>query len=414
LNSETSPRRGAIALLGAGCLAVSSVASYAASPAKLVGPDLKPRDVNVQTLRDGVLTYFDNQRNLQAEPVSRFLQLRFDTPGSTPTPGSTHTLGSAPTPGSDPAAGIASGQDLGMVELIDGQRLVGRLIGVGGDGQALLWEHPQLGQVTVLLEQVSSWSRGPVASTSVTPATDQVELLNGDVASGFLEKLAQDQVQLKPQDGSAMLSLPLGNVKSVRLANPRREPASGSYTLWLRDGSRVRAAGVTLLEDRVSLVEPALTMSPSPLEATRVQRLDLASEGRRLVDLADLPYALTQGGEVFGVAWPPTRLGMDLQLRAPMTLAWELPAGARRLTAVITLTRDPQVPPAARAWADCRAVLRLDDQILVEQRLWSQQPSVPVNVTLRGKVLTLELDPGVNGPVMDRVTLEAAAVLVSE
>jgi hypothetical protein len=105
---------------------------------------------------------------------------------------------------------------------------------------------------------------------------------------------------------------------------------------------------------------------------------------------------------------------MDLQLRAPVTLQWELPSGARRLTAVITLARDPQVPPAARAWADCRAVLRLDDQVLVEQRLWSQQTSVPLNVPLRGKVLTLELDPGVNGPVMDRVTLEAAAVLVSE
>jgi hypothetical protein len=396
------------------CLAAWSVESRAASPAKLVGPDLKPRDVNVQTLRDGVLTYFDNQRNLQAEPVSRFLQLRFDAPGSAPAPGSALAPESATA--SDPAAGTATGQELGMVELIDGQRLVGRLMGVGGggDGQALLWEHPQLGQVTVPLEQVSSWSRGPAASTSVTPATDQIELLNGDVASGFVEKLTQDQIQLKPQDGSAMLSLPLGNVKSVRLANPRREPAAGSYTLWLRDGSRVRAAGVSLLEDRLTLVEPALTMSPSPLEATRVQRLDLASEGRRLVDLADLPFTLTQGGEVFGVAWPPTRQGMDLQLRAPVTLQWELPSGARRLTAVITLARDPQVPPAARAWADCRAVLRLDDQVLVEQRLWSQQTSVPLNVPLRGKVLTLELDPGVNGPVMDRVTLEAAAVLVSE
>lgn len=382
-------------MLVTGCSIVLAIGSagQAATPAKLVGADLKPRDVNVQMLRDGVLTFFDNQRNLQAEPASRFLQLRFAAPSSA-------------TPSADGASSV--------IELIDGQRLVGQLAHVSGDGQTLQWEHPHLGLVMVPLDQVAAWSRGSELAFEPTPAADRVELLNGDVVSGFVEKLADQQVHLKPQGDAAMLTLPLSNVKSLRLANPRQEAAAQGVTLWLGDGSRLRAQAVTVLDDQFTLVEPVLAMTPRALPAERVRRLDLAGDARRLVDLADLPFNLVSGGKVFGVASPPRREGTDLALQAPVTLTWALPSGARRLSAVLSLTRDADANSAMRAWADCRAVLRLDDRVVAEQRLWSQQPSVEVNVPLRGRVLTLELDPGVNGPVMDRVVVEGAVVLISE
>ena len=42
----------------------------------------------------------------------------------------------------------------------------------------------------------------------------------------------------------------------------------------------------------------------------------------------------------------------------------------------------------------------------------AKRPAVPVNLSVVGSVLTIRLDPGVNGPIMDRLRLVEPVVLV--
>src|SRR5687767_9577713 len=54
-------------------VAVSPTMSMAATPATLVGPDLKARPVNLQSVGEGQVSYFDAQRVYRTESLERII-----------------------------------------------------------------------------------------------------------------------------------------------------------------------------------------------------------------------------------------------------------------------------------------------------------------------------------------------------
>src|SRR5690606_7073652 len=117
------------------------------------------------------------------------------------------------------------------------------------------------------------------------------------------------------------------------------------------------------------------------------------------------------GGQVFGVTWPPRTRADQVLLHAPMTVEYELPAGASRVAATVELALD-DVPVHARSWADCDVTVTAQGSAPQQIHLTAAQPKATINLPIDGAGLIIQLDAGAHGPMLDRVRLVDAMVLV--
>ncbi|MCC6581621.1 MAG: hypothetical protein IT440_14410 [Phycisphaeraceae bacterium] len=377
-------------------------ATFAAVPAVLIGPDLQPRRVQLQGLRDDAVSFFDESRQYQTLPRKQVLRLTLDATRDEPR---------------DRASGM-------MLELTDGQRLTGELVSLPADANAdadatLAWRHAQLGDLVLPMEQVAAWRReaSPPNAEPAAPTSDRAALVNGDVLTGFLVSLSHEMARFQVDGQSQPLDLPLHRIATLTLANPAAvdKLAASRTMVWLRDGSRLATAGFTLAEDQCQLLRPTLGHHDKlTLPVSIVHRIDLADPAYRLVDLADLPRTCTGGGEVFGVPMPARSVGSTLLLHAPITLNLTLPAGAQRLTANARLDLDAALTPALRQAAGFDLIVQSDDRTPERFRLDAEHDAIPLNLLLPTGTssITLRLDPGPNGPVLDRLRLTDALLLL--
>ncbi len=362
----------------------------AITPATLVGEDLQAQAVNLQGAREGQLLYFGEDRVLRTEPLDRFLQIR-DLPG---------------------AETVSPGPDSSTIVLSDGQRFAGQWLGVSSDGRTIQWRHPLLGDLTLALDRVRTISfRSPLEpGPGVAPAADLVQLVNGDRLEGFVTDLTADGVAFAP-DGAAAgdppVLLPFDRLAVIRLANPDAPPTKSAHHLVLNDGSRLAGENLTIAGKTVAMT---LTVPRSDGAAASVDiplafvsRIDLASPRGRLADLGEATMTVTGGGTVFGVAMPPAMSDVGLRLHAPVTLRLNLPPGSARFAAQAVL--DLQAGADARRWADLDLIVRDSRRVLLRQRLHAGEPTAVINIPLTEPELIIELDPGLNGPVMDRLLL---------
>lgn len=387
IENAKTPRIKALALFGVLAFSLSSAAAHALTPATLVGPDLEPQAVQIISISEGRVGYFDASRQMQSATTDQFVQLR-DLPRE-----------------SQPAVAAPDEQPMGMIELTDGTRLTGRITGVADDGQALQWTHVQFGDVTVSVEGLAAVSpRGPLGRLDALPG-DRAVMVNGDRIDGFVERL----FAIKPDGAEAAVPLPVERLQRLQLANP--PVASDLDRVHLHDGSRVLAAELTLtagsLSATIALGDSRRSVT-WPL--TAVASVEFRRPGRSLVPLTDLAWRVTDGGEVFGVAWPPQVRRGALHLHAPVTVALDLPPGAARLAAAVELALD-DVPPHQRTLADCRVILETPGTAPLVVRLDARQPRTRINLPVRPGPLILRLDPDAD-PTLDRVRLIEAQVLL--
>lgn len=386
---------------GAALVAALAAAAGAVTEATLIGPDLQPRRVSLQGMDQGSLSFFDAQRHYASEPVNKYVEIRAIGPG-------------APAEGGqgEPAA----------LDLADGQRLTGRWLGGQGDGQALQWDHPFLGKVTVNLEDLRALSlSGPPPEAGAT-AVDRVKLANGDVVEGFVSSVGAGGIEIKPAGGAPAVVLPVERIKSLRLAGtPREEARTNHMMVWLHDSSRLRATEATIADDQLRIKTPLVPAAPGALAEpvvtiplAKVARIELAGAAGRLVELAGLEASLVSGGDVFGLPLRPRVEKGQIFLHAPVVVKYNLPAGAQRFAAEALLDVAPDEAADAQAWADFEVVLRVDAKEVGRWHITGKEPSATINVPAVGSMMTLELLPGVNGPILDRLRLTGAAVLVRE
>ena len=371
-----------------------------ATPATVLRHDLRRERITVQSLREGRLGYFGADRQYRTDPVGQYLRVRLrHDPEAT--------------------ASVKSGaDDLYVLELTDGQRFRGRFVGrftgpARGNvetGQILCWRNAELGDIDVNLEQVMAIRPHDGAAEHDRPRTDRATLANGDVLAGFVTELTDDGLAMTIPGRPEPVAIAADQLVSLELANhpsPRQRPAD---MLYLADGSRVFVDAVGVEGDRFSFAPSQWpTRGPFDLPVAWLERLDPAAADVALADVASIPAKVVAGGEVFGLAWPPRVDGSDVLLHAPVTVRYALPAGSERLAALAAIDVGPR---ESDEWTDFTAVFTVDGREVGRFRITATQPTASVNLPVAGSTLTVRLDPGANGPILDRLRLVEPVVLV--
>lgn len=371
----------------------SALPAGAVTPARLIGPDLQVRPIEITTLDNNTLSYFDDQRILQATDINQLVQLR-EINGEM----------------------LADTSHMPGVWLTNGQYFAGNWVGPNADGSGLVWQHPRIGNVTVSLEDITrvNWIADTAQSDPRdTPTADTLTLVNGDTLSGFISSLTEKGIAIVPDTGDASVTIPYGRIASMSLSNGRTQVIEPNHQLTLTDGTRVQADRLQISGGLVSCRVFSPGDSPKELQmpVEALSRIDFWAGGLRLIDLTELPMRTTKKAYVFGLPVPLRVSGQSIRMHAPGEVSMELPDGSQRFAATAEL--DTQDAPAVMAdWSDFEVVVSTGGNEPERFRVTGLNPVVRINMPASAPGLKLRLDPGVNGPILDRLRLRDAVILV--
>ena len=428
-----APRLRLLIAAGLGLAATLGPAAHALVAAELLTPELQRVEIHLAGLRDGQLNFFDQNRRLRQQPAAAFVRLilrpRDPEPARPDANQITTTTPTIDTPAEPPADPPAM-----RIELVDGQRYLGRWLGSANQGEAIVFQHDRLGQMTLPLDRLRRLTRldtpadPALASDPATAAADRAVMINGDQLEGFVVGLEPAGLTLLLDGAAEPLTLPADRLASLTLANPLDAAANQGDLITLRDGSRARIDGLSIRGDDVAFV-PRLVddLAPVELPLSQVTQIDFTASGLRLIELADQPRRVTAGGEAFGLPLPPVVDAGQLRLHSPITLELDLPEGARRFAAEAELDLPADLPEDRRRFADL--VLSVDEANTPDAdtapdvtrspparrfHLHADQPAASINLPLPAgqTTLTLRVDPAANGPVLDRLRLRDAVLLI--
>jgi hypothetical protein len=367
----------------------------AAMPVVVIDASLSARPVMLQSLGGGGVGFFDEQRKYTSLPLDEVLQVRVIGRRDAAAPG---------------------GAAASMIELTDGQRLPGQWAGAAADGQSIAWDSPRLGRVLLGLDRVKSitWKSGGTAAPAgdaAADAGDRLWMVNGDMIAGFISAVHDGAVEIKPTGQGAAVRLPLDRLRAARFANPPVR-AAGQSLIQLADGSRLLVTKLTIADDQIKAafaLRATDAMAEAPVIALgEAMRIDLASGEGTLVELASLTPEIVSGGVVFGVAMPPHAEGGGVVIHAPVVVKYALPKGAKRFAAEAS----GDAGGAESAWVDFDVAAAVDGKPTGRWHFDAAHPRAALNFPLDGGTLTFELTTGVNGPVLDRLRLTDAVLLV--
>lgn len=416
-----------------------------AAPRALVDRSLSRTDVDLVGWDDAVVSFRDALGRVREEPVGEIVAILPIEPGE---------IGSLERPGEEALAG---GTPV-VVELVDGQRLIGSMgpwdsASVGADDLTDLPEvvavySSRAGVERVPLDRVSRvvvdpWSRGSARPTAwAVGVDDEVVFRNGDRVGGFVLEIAEGVVF---DDGEHERRFGLGQIAEIRLGN---ETVPGtSPRIWTRAGE-IRDARSVGFDDNGNLtfVDPGSGDSAEgdraehrsgsagavgPIDRSLDDVLSANVGGARLISLASLERAEVIPGA--GRRWTPSPRAGSLSaapfgsphvvLPGPMRTVWRLPPDAARFGTVARLGGTLDRPDArAGRWADAgvRVLVRTDDgeQLLHDGTLDRGAADALITVELPGigeigRLLIVEATEGRFGPIQDTVLLDRPMLLLT-
>ena len=311
-----------------------------------------------------------------------------------------------------------------VARLVDGQVFVGTLFGAGKDGESIrLALDDQQREVVLSLDELVSFTRVGQQLKRETN-DDTILLVTGETLAGFVDAIGQDSVGFVVGDADEPIQIPMERVLGFSIAN-KPEPVKAEKGL-----ARVQLRGGTSLLLHDALLKQATAQTPATLEGSleldgkstlismplkEVLYIEPLSGKHTLQRLADNEMTIVEGGEVFGVSMPP-RINADasISLHAPVQVGFALPKGARRLVFDAALDLNQDIAQSRRALAGCELVVYDGDTVIGGCTLKPDEPAQRLNVELPTGKLRIEVKPGVNGAVLDRVRLSNAEVLVGE
>lgn len=388
---EERQRGGFVVALALALLSLTAQPARAVTPATLIGPELDTQTIRITGLRDGVLSYFDEQRTLRSTDVGEVVRLR--------------SIGETEAPVQTPGP---------CVWLTDGQRFTGQWIGPTPDGSAVRWRHGLVGELSIPLDEVVTvvWQDDAAAPTE-TPVTDTLTLTNSDTLTGFVSALSEEGVLLIPDAGGEPVTIPYARIARLTLTNPAHAAGEPGHRIMLADGSRLSVQDLQLTGELAMWLMNPPGDSPRRVQAPieEVARIDFETGGMRLVDLSELTMNVLNPPVVFGLAQPVRSSGRSIRVHAPATIEFELPQGATQFAAVAALdTRD--APERMTDWADFQVVVLSGEEEVGRVHLTASNPEEAINAPVSGRKLTIRLESGVNGPILDRLLLRDVSVLV--
>ena len=311
--------------------------------------------------------------------------------------------------------GLASGGSW-VIELVDGQRMFGRLA-ASDDPDSVLWtELPGLpgARLTIPLERVRMIASAANARPLPTAVDDRVRTRNGDELAGFVAAIGE-AIELESDIG--VTSLEPDQIERIDLANPLDLPTTPM--VWLVDGS-VLGAGRLLAtsRDRIAF-ELATTSGRGP--RVDVQLADVAAielEPGRIVPLTSLDSI--EAKPAGGRRWTPPPRAIDpdrsplrlsdLLIPGPMELRIELPPGATRFATEAWLVD-------GSAWSGTTLVVLAGpagsvELARVDLSLARSRAVIDVELPAGARTLVLRLDPAARGAIRDRVILRQPMLAV--
>lgn len=387
-----------------------------ASPRSLIDRALNRTEVDLLWWDEGVVAYRDEFGQVRREPVERFVAIL-------PSPAA-RRAGVWVRPAEEDLAG---GTPV-VIELVDGQRLIGSVgpwnssaIGAESSGEGLGVLTPTFGARVLPLERVGRiildpWARpgdGPPDWT--TGVDDELILINGDRLRGFLVSFA-DEIRFDAGDGER--PFPVQRVAEVRLGNPRETPSGPR--VWWSSGAIVdaRATGPST-GGQIRLSDGTQT-SGFPID--EIDAAWLARGG--VIPLASLPVRRSEASA--GRRWtPPVRAGSEgdaplgtphIALPGPIRVEWTIPPEAARFGTIARLGGTLEHPHAEPGrWGDAivRVAIRVrgEETELLRTPLSRRSPEATLGAPLPGagtpdRTLIIEVLEGRFGPIHDRVLLD--------
>lgn len=307
-----------------------------------------------------------------------------------------------------------------VARLTNGQVLIGTFLGTDEDGESirLAMGYGQR-MVSFSLDDLLSFA---IVGTPLNSDTndDKLFLSTGETLVGFVDAINKDNISFVIGEADDPIQIPIDRLLGFTIANKSEpvKPEKGMARVMLRDGSLLLLRDTQLKLATATLVGTQMLGPDSPthrLPISEVKYIEPMSEGQAIRPLTEFPMSLVSGGEVFGVSMPPKYLpDGSINLHAPTVIGFDLPKGAVRLTLQAGLRLDESIPPSRRELAGCELVIMSDGKAISKHELKPGEPPVRVNIPLAPGTLELQIKPGVNGPVLDRVRITDAELLIQQ
>ena len=329
----------------------------------------------------------------------------------------------------------------GLVEFSNGQRLPGNFRPMRDMN---VWDHRWIGAIPLDLEQIATLRLQGSRTPERRAEGDTLLLANGDVLTGFVERLGESVVfePLAQPDGAAdarpeQRSISTERVAAIALA--RTDAARGdAMRIWSIDGSLVEAQALSFDEKRgwsFELVDPlfakiraARTSESVPPAADPVaglfkpgQLVPLATAGKPSVAVPAEHYHFGIERAVRIGASDRALLGLaPIELAGPIVATFPRPArleaaeGTATFTCEFTLAepapRDARVDIEVRVGGGTATRITLD---ATTRRAPLVVPNVALDRSSTAGRVEVTLTDGGNGIAGDSVILERACFLLS-
>ncbi|WP_145072813.1 hypothetical protein [Poriferisphaera corsica] len=382
---------------------------------------LREQRVYLKGVNDGEIVYLDAQRRLYKRSIDKFVRLEEVSERELEIP-----------------------VDVGVIEFVDGQRIRGKIsVGDATDEGGFYWEcmigdrwekqaeisafEQAVGvnqreqdveegyreRIAVNLDEVRRITFGGEPNEIVVGAEDVLVMKNGELIRGFVIEAKGDVFRFQMEDAEEAMDVGIGQVRAISLMNQVMEGDRGEYVVNMKDGGRFYANSLRM-SDKVVGMEISLTGQGErsvevPLEM--VGEIDVLKSGFRLAYLSEMDVVVEEPSVVFGKSYRHEISQRVMKLHAPLSLRFDLPRGVVRLGGIVELDEDEDVPQLA-GWADMNVVFR-GNGYEKKYRLNGEARRHDIEVNLEGKrEVFVELDEGLNGPVLDRMRLLDAKLLI--
>lgn len=325
-----------------------------------------------------------------------------------------------------------------LIELTDGERFVGTLVGGGRESKAdsILWEHAALGVMEFKLDEVKriQFQGGPDSDAPAPPrresSSDLVVLANGDRVEGFVDSITAN---VRMDVNGTQRELPVERVQEIVMAGGGIAPQpKAGLIAWLKDGSVIACRtlhstrlGELVLSPRVMNAEEHPTEAPASQVSLRLDDLwALSLDPTGTVPLASLAMGKqtpsadrrwARGAIALDVGWAPLGLA-DIEFPGPMTVEWDLPAEATRLAS------EAELPRQMWTWGDCELVVLVQtaggESELWRKRINAEAARARIAISLPDagapRKLRVRLEAGQYGAVQDRIVLRRPVLLIEK